>query len=242
MLETNVAIYGLARDTKVYEGAGYLDGQLPAPTEAGYVEDSEYVWDVPGPGTFFSRRGLARKYAKDVGKQLKPISDSGTIPLGLQTEQLQTSILHRSHGGALTLALTQSKERPPPNCPTGVLVTQNSLHDPLLTIPGLYYTKASYDPATHKVYTSELRYFFGRTMEEVMQRVPLVIAHFSLDSSLPHLGKGPSIDWIRLDEDIRESAKREKKYCTNHSRPWLDGVHNSSCSKGPLGLQFGPTT
>jgi hypothetical protein len=210
MLETNVQLPVSSRDTKTYEGAGYFSGPLPSPSVTGHIEDATHVWDVPGVGTVLSRRGRARKYAADTGKQLKDIEQGGTVPIGMFTEVLRETTIHYSGRGMQTISVIESEELPPEGSPEGIEVSRNPEGEPLLSLPGLYYRKVRYSPQLRKVYTKETRYFFARTMGEVMQRLPLVLKHFSPGSNLPLTGKGPSVDWIALHAALREAGTKEQ--------------------------------
>lgn len=205
-LETNMDL-GVKRDQSIYFSSLFLDGVMPLKGPDGIVQDEQYVWDVPGSGTYFSRRGRIIQEAERLRKVPVPFQPYGHYPVGMQTEELIQSPMYRTARG-MTLMPIRRYDRLPPTAPTGVLITANNIDPPLMLCPGLFFRHVRFDAhlATLDTVATD-PYVFCRNLTEVEVRLPLIIKFFSIDTPavIPH-SVSPAEDWRTIAVDVEKAS------------------------------------
>jgi len=205
-LESNAPL-SLSRSQKVFFGSHFLRSPLPPLQPDGTRQDEQYVWDVPGSGTYYSRREKIAIFAASVGKVSVPLLLEGDIPIAIQTEELAPMTYHRtSRGWSLVPISSHGEVQGGFN---GCLITRNPQYKPLSACPGLYYTQVKCDPDNGILDTIESDYFFLRSISEVGSRLPLILKLLSNDSSiyLPK-GKGPPQHWSDVQTVLDSSIEK----------------------------------
>lgn len=206
MLETNQSIHIDGRSTAVFEDYMYLDGHLPQGT--GHLEDLTHVWDVPGPGTYLSRRPAIEEYARQVGKVPIPLLSEGCVPVGLQTEFLSESTMRRHARGFSTCPVKSYGPVINPKC-VGFAVSRNPTWDSLSYCPGLHFCKCPYDPIAGIVDCCEPFFFFCRSLVEISARLPAIISLFLSPYRKELYIKPPPEHWSKIVDVLGQAAERE---------------------------------
>lgn len=199
------------KDEKIYYGTLNLEGTLPAPNSRGEYYDSEYVWDVPGGGTYMSRRPAIRQLALKLGKRAKPFSAFGKYPINMFTSVLRESVMHYGCGGISVLPIHR-RDYLGPDKPVGIIVTKNIIHSPLALCPGLFFTHVRFDPHRCAIDTKEKVFAFCRTLKEVESRLPMIVKHLT-EEDIPLLpnSRGPSESWETISRKVEEAADHAER-------------------------------
>jgi len=187
------------------DSVGYGDLWLPPfpAVQAGkqYIEDAELVWDVPGGGTYMSRRREVEAYALTVKKQPAPLLQKGSVNICYDTEQLRYCQLRKVDQGFATFPIAVISPKPIKTRTTVrvLLVSQDTRGLPIDDLPGLYHTFTDWDPETQTLhYTSAFDFVALRDWGQV-GRYQLAIVQFLLRDTWPHI---PSRGLFRKEFEV----------------------------------------
>jgi len=103
-------------------------------------EDDFIVWDVPGPGTYMSRRHLIELRAVEAGKRPCTLSNvGGAVAVSLTTVKLGHQRFFSFQGNASQLRINGWGE---PECPETMIMVHDhpDRGQPLMLVPGLFFS------------------------------------------------------------------------------------------------------